>query len=74
MTDLDKFKELFSSVGLKFTEAESTISKTGIKRFGVNLDEFTKRLSIDEGIGYSGFGADFYFDKSGKFVGHGCWE
>lgn len=63
MTDFKKFKELYESIGVEFTE-------------GTNYSGSWIRLSEtdDEKIGgYDGYYSLIRFDKEGKFSEQGFW-
>lgn len=61
MNDLEKLKSTFTDIGIEFVTED------------VKHEAYNVRIVINEGIGYSGFLADFYF-LDGKFVNHGVWE
>ena len=64
MTDLEKFLELYRSVGI-----EPEIEKKG--------DWTDLRLESDEKgkiLGYSGFFTVITFDENGRFKDQGIWE
>ncbi|WZL88312.1 hypothetical protein VS868_11965 [Salinimicrobium sp. 3283s] len=63
MTDLDKFLELYRSVGVE-PEVEKRGDNTWIK-----LDN-----NIEGVDGYHGFYTKIYFDQNGKFLSQGIWE
>lgn len=67
MTDLDKFKELFTSCGIPFRMMEGFggVSATRLL-LEVNFD--------DEHAGYSGFFSWYDFDQHGKFLQMGISE
>jgi hypothetical protein len=63
-TDLERFKELYASVGVDVSE----------RRYGAELV-----LTLTEGDyeffgGYNGFGTDIRFNQEGKFLGQNFWE
>jgi hypothetical protein len=66
VTDLDRFRELFTSCGIEFTE---TAGDTDASEFPVAVT-----LVIRTGCGYASFHGDFYFDSDGDFLEHGLWE
>jgi len=74
LTDLDRFRALFDSVGVKHHEGPAKEEAGRHFTDGSVLPEGARCLYMDEGVGYCGFYVDFYFDASGKFVSHGVWE
>jgi hypothetical protein len=66
MTDLERFKELFNSVGVEFE-----VTKTNEAGDHLVSLEAGKQPKVD---GYNGFAAVFMFDFEGKFRELGVWE
>ena len=71
MTDLEKFVDLYDSVGIPITVAAGSGSSDN--------PSAAKYIEFDSGdhprlIGYSGFGTEIHFDKDGKFISQGFWE
>jgi hypothetical protein len=74
MSDLEKLKQCFTEIGVPFIEEPiDTEDQTFKDHSGVQ--EFTADtcVSIEEGIGYYSFYAEFNF-LNGEFVCHGVWE
>jgi hypothetical protein len=75
LTDLDRFRALFDSVGLKYGECERTEHAPETVAATLQLDEGDRPLHVwADGLTFGGMRCDFYFDASGKFVSHGVWE
>ena len=78
MTDFEKTKSLFDSMGIKY-KSENHDSIKEWKHIGGDeydhLDDFNfnQIITIDQGIGYEHFHSVFFF-LNGKFVFHGIWE
>lgn len=68
-TDLERFKELFESVGIKLSEEQ-------VGEFGNT--SLTSEGAEDKNnlfnIGYNGFYYEFLFDANNKLIGTGAWE
>lgn len=71
MEDIIKMKDLFDSFGINYRLDEVLINYCPKELKEKN--PFTAIIT-DEGIGYAGFEAVYYFDNCGKFVGYGVWE
>lgn len=72
-SDLDKFIELYASVGIEL-RPEVVNREDGIlpnARMKLVLVEHTTDPRV---IGYNQFITEIYFDEAGKFVGQGIWE
>ena len=72
MTDLERFKELYSSLGIELIVNNdlSDNKQTIILSQGQYADQ-----SMTKGfIGYSGFYSQIDFDLDGKFLEQGFWE
>ncbi|MGI0106737.1 hypothetical protein [Salinimicrobium sp. WS361] len=63
MTDLEKFLDLYKSVGVE-PEVEAHGAGTTL-----NLDNCLEGID-----GYHGFYTKIYFDQNGKFLSQGIWE
>ena len=68
MTDIEKTKQLFNEIWLKFT---NQLDEYDIGYWRLWEDQIIK---IDEGEWYGCFYCVFIFDKNGKFKHHWCWE
>lgn len=64
LTDQELLAATFTKLGIPFTTDKPELIGPGIPH----------AIEIDEGQGYNGFVANFYFDSAGKCTGHGCWE
>ena len=80
MTDLERFVELYQSIGVKlnvFTidTGSRVILTTKKEKFDDDDDEEeTDATSSEKFKGYEGFYTNIDFDKDGKFVEQGFWE
>lgn len=72
MNDLEKLKQCFTEIGVPFIE-EPIEQQTFQDHSGVQTFEADTCVSIQEGIGYFSFYAEFNF-RNGEFVCHGIWE
>lgn len=69
MTDLDRMKNLFDELHIPYEVFFREVTIYAI------FSEPRQTLRVNNGIGYSEFYVDYYFDKeTEKFVGHGVWE
>lgn len=86
MTDLERTKEFFKSLGYAevmipqyfhhhLEEKEFYVDPDDAGHTTINFGSGIKEEQTDYPIfGYSGFGFCLSFDKDGKFVGHGAYE
>jgi len=75
MTDLDKFIELYASLGIKcvvWNDAEDDTQNITLEAGGYSADG-TSTVS-DKIKGYSGFVSIIIFDMDGEFKSQGMWE
>ena len=68
MTDLEKFIELYKSIGIT-VEQEVRDDNIVLSISSWALGKEQERLE-----GYSGFYTDIIFSKEGKFIKQGFWE
>jgi len=68
MTDLEKFIQLYESLGIEL------IPKNGSPFNPDNFYLYLNNGDNDKFDGYSGFYSDIKFDKDGKFIKQGFWE
>ena len=68
MTDLEKFVELYRSVGIELTPEPSNELGDGRKMLVLTAKETPKVT------GYTSFYTEIYFDEHGKFVEQSVWE
>lgn len=71
-TDLEKFKELYKSIGI---ELIVNIDNEKQQQF-VRLSEgaYTDAEATKGFAGYMGFFSEILFDMNGKFIEQGFWE
>lgn len=69
MTDLEKTKAHFQSMGVKLTEQNQ-----GVYITLSSYEAESENIAHDFNMGYSGFTADIFFTKSGEFAGMGGFE
>lgn len=76
MTDLEKFIELYRSVGIEVQVRDVVDSKKGAVREIFIGDYYNPNIpkKSDKFFGYVGFYSNIEFDKDGKFIGQGFWE
>jgi len=67
MSDLEKFKELYTSFGVKFNESKDEAGT--VIAFGGYETHVNNKID-----GYSGFFTEVEFDPDGKFLKQGFWE
>ena len=67
MTDLEKFKDLFRSVGIGFSE------RTDEHKYEI-CTILTCKQGDSKVTGYSSFFSDFVFSGDGSFMELGAWE
>lgn len=72
MTDIDKLRALFNGFGVKYeVECREPETIPSYPLFGKGRLTW---VITDEGIGYTGFAAIYYFDAAGKFVNYAVCE
>lgn len=72
MTDLEKFMELFSGLGIGKEDMEfETARDNRGEIIRINMAADSKNVKI---VGYSGFFITVDFDSRGKFINIGAWE
>ena len=60
MTDYEKMKGLYDSLGIEYEASQ--------------LEDEHSKIYLPEGKGYCGFYCEFYFNKEGRFLEYGVWE
>ncbi len=61
---------ILSRLGIEYTIEDGFTTREGS---GESIPSIV--VGIDQGVGYTGFYCDFYFDRrSGEFINHGVWE
>lgn len=73
MTDLEKFVELYKSVGIDVKVNEKKI----FEQFVIELTdtwEIEDMTKNDKIYGHNGLYTEIIFDKNGKFINQGIWE
>lgn len=70
VSDLKNYLQLLDDFGIKYTQERMA------NPYGNVIPNETEMImvTIDKGIGYSGFECDFFFTLLGKFLTHGVWE
>lgn len=71
-TDLDKFKELYKSLGIELVVSE-TEELLIVKLANCAYGDGGWTVS-DKFKGYAGFCGDIQFTKEGEFISQGFWE
>ena len=76
MTDLERFIELYRSIGIEcYIYEDEEKWRTKEIKLGAAMypsgDEFQSHPLIE---GYGGFYTSIVFDKDGKFISQGFWE
>jgi hypothetical protein len=72
-SDLEKFIELYRSVGMKLKPFVNEQNKeNGYQYLQIIADWDDEETG--KTIGYNGFYTRLYFDESGKFIQQGIWE
>lgn len=71
LTDLQDLKNTFTRLGIPFKEEvdDGHLYKEGM----YHIRKVVVSITIEEGIGYSGSNAIFYFLPDGTFLSHGVW-
>jgi len=70
-SDLEKFIDLYKSVGIELEVKKSEPPDEGVQMITIEVNEYNMSKSI---TGYNGFYTNIYFDESGKFIQQGIWE
>ena len=68
-TDLEKFIELYQSVGIEPDRFDNEDGSTGLTLFAGEDEKDSDKLD-----GYIGFHTEISFDTDGKFIKQGFWE
>lgn len=66
MTDYERFKELLGDKAAPASE--------GAMAYYQKTDDVGYILCLETPYGYSGFDAELWFDKDGKYMGAAAWE
>lgn len=77
MTDLDKFKELYKSIGIDvivFHNDQENEGNQSIKLCDYYVGGDTNITKSDYFDGWPDFYTEIVFDKNGKFISQGFWE
>lgn len=74
-SDLEKFIELYRSVGIELEPVVNEQKKGyGYQYLKLIYDNYVDASSTKKTVGYGGFYTCLYFDESGKFIQQGIWE
>ncbi len=74
MTQKQKIEQLFSELGIHYTERrggrQAYLSESG----EADTSPWDSSLDLKEGLGLMNFVASFYFDADEKFLAHRVWK
>lgn len=73
MTDLEKFKELYKSIGIELIEQKKPDENQQFLLLSEDRFHGTQPRNYSF-KGYSGFFSEIIFDMNGKFIEQGFWE
>jgi len=71
-TDLEKFKELYKSLGIELVVSET--EDVLVVKIGTDLHRDNDLTVSEKFTGWNGFYSDIQFTKEGKFISQGFWE
>jgi hypothetical protein len=74
MTQKKQLERLLAELGISYRERKWGAQSYSFEGGMADVAEWEFSIDIQEGVGFPGFVASFYFDANEKFLAHRVWK